>query len=291
MDGSNPSTGDYVYHYHDHLGSVRRLRAQDKSSLGSYEFTPYGQLYSAIDERSPLGFTGHEWDPAAGTYSAPARHYSPEIARWTGAEPLGNGALNLYDYAFGNPIRYADPTGLAPEDVIDDTGLDLDGPLRGGSLIVPNARRHPGARRLINGIHVANAAATTFTNHATTWRLRTGEHECQSKSDCFWECVNSTKNPFLGGVLYGESNPSLKQGWNYLRSSWGANRAGALWRWDRKPIGVLILEQSYIEDWNRFQRKLWQSRIDRAWRNLGVGLLKDLTYDVVTGGACLARCQ
>jgi len=44
VPGSSPSTGDYRYYFGDNLGSTRRLRDQNKASLGSYEYTPYGSI-------------------------------------------------------------------------------------------------------------------------------------------------------------------------------------------------------------------------------------------------------
>ena len=46
VSGADPSLGTWRYYFHDHLGSTRALRAGDKSSLGSYEYTPYDNVYA-----------------------------------------------------------------------------------------------------------------------------------------------------------------------------------------------------------------------------------------------------
>jgi uncharacterized protein RhaS with RHS repeats len=44
-----------------------------------------------------------------------ARYYSPELRRFINADPIRfAGGMNWYGYAGGNPIRFADPDGLAP---------------------------------------------------------------------------------------------------------------------------------------------------------------------------------
>ena len=112
---TNPATGTYRYYSHDNLGSTRRLRASDKSSLGAYEYTPYGQTYatSGVALGSLAGaFTGKAWDDTSQLYYFPFRYYSPDAARWLTLDPLGMvDGPNVYAYAGDNPTSYVDLDG------------------------------------------------------------------------------------------------------------------------------------------------------------------------------------
>ena len=68
ISGADPSSGAYRYYFADNLGSVRRVRAQDKSSLAQYEYTPYGAVYSQSGLALNRGFTGHKWDSEIAMY-------------------------------------------------------------------------------------------------------------------------------------------------------------------------------------------------------------------------------
>ena len=112
ITGANPSSGAYRYYSGDNLGSVRRIRAHDKSSLAEYEYTPYGALYSQSGLALNRGFTGHKWDSEIAMYWAPYRHYLPNQARWLTRDPLGMAdGPNVYTYVSADPVRFMDPLG------------------------------------------------------------------------------------------------------------------------------------------------------------------------------------
>ena len=81
------------------------------------QFTPYGaprgSVTQWVDDR---GFLNAPTDNATGLTSVGAREYDPVNGAFISLDPLldpGDPAqLNGYDYAGGNPVTYADPSGL-----------------------------------------------------------------------------------------------------------------------------------------------------------------------------------
>jgi len=113
VDSDDPSTGRYRYYFQDNIGSTRRLRNDAKASLGSYEYTPYGQVYLQSGATIRHKFTGQEWDDMAALYYFPYRDYSPSVARWITRDPGGNvDGVNLYVYAQCQPIGRFDRLGF-----------------------------------------------------------------------------------------------------------------------------------------------------------------------------------
>ena len=58
-------------------------------------------------------YTGQMYLKAIGIYHYKARTYQPQLGRFMQTDPLGFAdGLNLYNYVGGDPINFADPTGL-----------------------------------------------------------------------------------------------------------------------------------------------------------------------------------
>jgi len=107
------ANGTWRYYFQDNIGSTRRLRDGNKASLAYYEYEPYGGEYTKYGADSTrYEFTGKEWDATAQLYYFPFRYYAPSVARWITREPSGIDGPNLYCYALGMPVSYADLTGL-----------------------------------------------------------------------------------------------------------------------------------------------------------------------------------
>jgi RHS repeat-associated protein len=125
------SNGQMFYIHKDHLGSYQTITDQDGNiaTLNGqeqvYNFDPWGRrrnattwTYDAVPEGFLFtrGFTGHEhldeltlinmngrmYDPLTGTFLSPDPYIqSPDFTQ----------NYNRYGYAFGNPLKYTDPTG------------------------------------------------------------------------------------------------------------------------------------------------------------------------------------
>jgi RHS repeat-associated protein len=68
--------------------------------------------------REDVRLGGH-WDHAeVGLVHMGARYYAPQLGRFISPDPLvvhGAGISNPYEYAYGAPTHFADPSGLIPE--------------------------------------------------------------------------------------------------------------------------------------------------------------------------------
>jgi RHS repeat-associated protein len=82
--------------------------------LARYAFDPWGRrALSTGTDLSGKGFTGHNWQAAAGLWLTQYRAYSPELARWLSEDPAGfEDGPNLYGYVANQPTQAIDPFGL-----------------------------------------------------------------------------------------------------------------------------------------------------------------------------------
>jgi RHS repeat-associated protein len=119
---------DVLYYYHsDHIGSSTFLT----DAIGKpYQFMLYLPFGEAMAQQkvagwsTPYTFTGKEQDAATGLHyyslSRPqdgrARYLDTRLSIWFGVDPLAEKmpAWSSYAYAFNNPVRFIDPTGMEP---------------------------------------------------------------------------------------------------------------------------------------------------------------------------------
>jgi RHS repeat-associated protein len=149
---------DYVYNYTDHLGNIRLSYTQDPQTgalaiLEENHYYPFGLQHknynsdlTKIDRKEennekglkeaappsvPLQNPGYmykfggkelqtEFD--INWYDVSARNYDPALGRWMNIDPLAElmRRHSPYNFAFNNPLRFIDPDGMAPEDILDD---------------------------------------------------------------------------------------------------------------------------------------------------------------------------
>jgi len=114
LAGTNPSSGTARYYLGDLLGSTRRLRNASKTSLGQYEYQPYGEIYSETGATPKYKFAGMYYAPDLAHYYTLNRFYNPTLARWTTRDPLRMAdGPNMYAYVTGDPVNLFDAVGLA----------------------------------------------------------------------------------------------------------------------------------------------------------------------------------
>ena len=114
-----PGTGSQYYYHADGEGSVRLLTDANAQIANQYSYDSYGQRLAAVESvPQPFAWKGREWIPGPNLYFNGARFYDPMLGRFTSEDPLGyaGGDSNFYAYAWENPRRWNDPTGLSSED-------------------------------------------------------------------------------------------------------------------------------------------------------------------------------
>ena len=103
----------------DHLGTPRLLTDATRAPRWRWTSPPFGEVLP-VDDPSGLGavtfnlrFPGQYYDKETGLHYNWNRYYDPERGRYDQSDPIGlNGGWNTYGYVGGNPLSYADPTGL-----------------------------------------------------------------------------------------------------------------------------------------------------------------------------------
>lgn len=113
------------YFLGDALGSVRQLTDQSSAITLAKSYDPYGNVANSIgNSTSVFAYTGEQVD-ANGLVYLRARYYTSSMGRfltrdtWAGNtnNPI---SFNQWLYAYGNPIKYQDPSGYVP----DETGIN-----------------------------------------------------------------------------------------------------------------------------------------------------------------------
>ncbi|MFR6389905.1 MAG: RHS repeat-associated core domain-containing protein, partial [Prevotella sp.] len=105
------------YYHPDHLGSSSYITNLEGEVVQHIEYVPFGEVF--VEERNniwntPYLFNAKEFDEETGLYYYGARYYDPRLGLWITTDPLQEKYYDIstYCYAYNNPIRYVDPTGM-----------------------------------------------------------------------------------------------------------------------------------------------------------------------------------
>ena len=123
--GSGDGLMSVAYHG-DGLGSVVNLSDASGTPRGAFGYDPFGHGSSTVGaEREPYRFLGQlgvrAEESTVELYAMGFRTYDASTGRFISRDPLPGdlmqpSSLNAYVYAFNNPLRHVDPSGLRPED-------------------------------------------------------------------------------------------------------------------------------------------------------------------------------
>jgi RHS repeat-associated protein len=128
---NTPTTPNEVvlYLHADRLGSVDTVTNSSGAVVERTSRDPFGNevknfnepalpgVISTSSRNVRLGFTGHEQDDELGLVNMRGRLYDGRVGKFLTpdpfvTEPLFGQSYNRYSYAFGNPLKYIDPSGF-----------------------------------------------------------------------------------------------------------------------------------------------------------------------------------
>ena len=123
----NGTTETYYYYIYNLQGDVIGILDSDGNIVVSYSYNAWGEIESVtgtladtIGQKNPLRYRGYYYDGETGFYYLTSRYYDPEVGRFINADSaigqMGSvQGLNMFAYAFNNPVMYSDPAGNWPK--------------------------------------------------------------------------------------------------------------------------------------------------------------------------------
>lgn len=119
----NPNK-EVFYYVKDHLGSVRSTINGNGAVVSRDDYYPFGEpmqgrSFNTANPSNSIRFTSHQLDEDFDldiTYAG-ARYLDTEIGVWMSMDPLRGKfpRWSPYNYTMNNPLRFVDPTGMAPD--------------------------------------------------------------------------------------------------------------------------------------------------------------------------------
>ncbi|MCF6184910.1 MAG: RHS repeat-associated core domain-containing protein [Bacteroidales bacterium] len=128
-------TGELLFTYTDHLGSITHITDNEGNLLAEQSFDAWGRArnpetweyetiinnqYSIVNSR---GYTGHEMLQEFGLINMNGRLYDPVLGRMLSPDnyiqmPDYTQNFNRYSYVLNNPLKYTDPSGDLYQQII-----------------------------------------------------------------------------------------------------------------------------------------------------------------------------
>lgn len=98
----------------DESGNVTERYAYDAYGVPTVFDGAGNELPGGSAENNRFMYTGREWDEDLSLYYYRARMYDPYSGRFCSRDPIGyeGSPWNLYEYVFGSPVKWVDPSGL-----------------------------------------------------------------------------------------------------------------------------------------------------------------------------------
>ena len=116
-------SGVYYWFQNDRMGTPQKLTATSGLVVWSAVYQAFGAARVDVDiVTCNLRFPGQYFDAETGLHYNWARYYDPATGRYLSIDPLGDG-INLYLYAYGDPMAYIDPWGLHGLKSVDWAGF------------------------------------------------------------------------------------------------------------------------------------------------------------------------
>ncbi|NDV97639.1 RHS repeat-associated core domain-containing protein [Dysgonomonas sp. 521] len=104
----------------DHLGNNRVVANASGTLVQKNHYYPFGSVFASTTGagKQPYKYNGKELDAMHGVnlYDYSARYYESGIGRFTSVDPLAEKyySWSPYVYVMNNPLKFIDPTGMAP---------------------------------------------------------------------------------------------------------------------------------------------------------------------------------
>jgi RHS repeat-associated protein len=121
----NGTSYSYEYNLTDHLGNVRLTFNENPSThtlavIQKDDYFAFGKRSAVLAGPNKYLYNGKELQEELEQYDYGARFYDPVIARFGSVDVQAEEmrSHSVYNYGLNNPMRYTDPDGNAPVDII-----------------------------------------------------------------------------------------------------------------------------------------------------------------------------